>query len=59
MAALSQERPPHTDKLVTALAAGSGPDVGRFKDWRLGEFVKLKAPEPLPTYIASGQGRPM
>lgn len=45
------------DKLVTALAAGSGPDAGRFKDWWLGEFVKLTALEPLANSIAKWAGR--
>jgi multiple sugar transport system substrate-binding protein len=45
------------DKLVTALGAGSGPDAGRFKDCWLGEFVKLNALEPLPTYIPKWPGR--
>jgi len=45
------------DKLVTALAAGSGPDAGRFKDWWLGEFVKLTALEPLANSIAKWVGR--
>ena len=42
---------------MTALAGCSGPDAGRFKDWWLGEFVKLNALEPLPTYIAKWPGR--
>jgi len=45
------------DKLVTALAAGSGPDAGRFKDWWLGEFVKGRALEPLAEHIAGWPGR--
>ena len=45
------------DKLVTALAAGSGPDAGRFKDWWLGEFVKLNALEPLTNSIGRWPGR--
>ncbi len=45
------------DKLVTALAAGSGPDAGRFKDWWLGEFVKLNALEPLANSIGRWPGR--
>ncbi len=45
------------DKLVTALAAGSGPDAGRFKDWWLGEFVKLNALEPLASSISKWPGR--
>ena len=45
------------DKLVTALAAGSGPDAGRFKDWWLGEFVKLNALEPLANSISKWSGR--
>lgn len=45
------------DKLVTALAAGAGPDAGRFKDWWLGEFVKLGALESLANDIAKWPGR--
>jgi multiple sugar transport system substrate-binding protein len=45
------------DKLITALAAGAGPDAGRFKDWWLGEFVKLNALEPLATPISKWPGR--
>jgi len=45
------------DKVVTALAAGSGPDAGRFKDWWLGEFVKLNALEPLTPLIGKWPGR--
>jgi multiple sugar transport system substrate-binding protein len=42
---------------VTALAAGAGPDASRFKDWWLGEFVNLKAVEPLTNFIAKWPGR--
>ena len=45
------------DKLVTALAAGAGPDAGRFKDWWLGEFVKLNALEPLTSSVGRWPGR--
>ena len=45
------------DKLVTALAGGAGPDAGRFKDWWLGEFVKLNGLEPLANSIAKWPGR--
>jgi len=45
------------DKLITALAAGSGPDAGRFKDWWLGEFAKLNALEPLTNSISKWPGR--
>jgi len=45
------------DKLVTALAAGAGPDAGRFKDWWLGEFVKLNALESLASSVGRWPGR--
>jgi multiple sugar transport system substrate-binding protein len=45
------------DKLVTALAGGAGPDASRFKEWWLGEFVKLNALEPLTNFISKWPGR--
>ncbi len=45
------------DKLVTALAGGAGPDAGRFKDWWLGEFVKMNALASQASYIAKWPGR--
>ncbi|MDI3525119.1 MAG: multiple sugar transport system substrate-binding protein [Candidatus Atribacteria bacterium] len=45
------------DKLVTALSAGAGPDVARFKDWWLGEFHEAGLLEPLSEYIANWPGK--
>ncbi|BER92986.1 ABC transporter substrate-binding protein [Atrimonas thermophila] len=45
------------DKLVTALSAGAGPDVARFKDWWLGEFHEAGLLEPLSGYIANWPGK--
>lgn len=45
------------DKLVTALSAGAGPDVARFKDWWLGEFHEAGLLEPLSGYIENWSGK--
>jgi multiple sugar transport system substrate-binding protein len=39
------------DRLATALATNSGPDVARFKIWWLGEFENANLIEPLDSYI--------
>ncbi|QTL97313.1 extracellular solute-binding protein [Iocasia frigidifontis] len=41
------------DRLATALATNSGPDVARFKIWWLGEFEKAGLLEGLDNYINS------
>lgn len=45
------------DKLATAISAGVGPDVARFKDWWLGEFNDAELLEPLTKYINQWPGK--
>lgn len=45
------------DKLINGISAGAGPDISRFKDWWLGEFVDAGLVEPLSPYIAKWAGR--
>lgn len=47
----------YEDKMLNALASGSGPDAARFKDWWLGEFVKAKALVPLNKQIDAWKGK--
>jgi multiple sugar transport system substrate-binding protein len=44
------------NKLLTGLTAGDLPDVCRFKEWWMGEFVKAGALEPLDSFIKGWKG---
>ncbi len=44
------------NKLLTGLTAGDLPDVARFKDWWMPEFVKAGALEPIDAYIKNWKG---
>jgi multiple sugar transport system substrate-binding protein len=47
----------YEDKMLNALASGSGPDAARFKDEWLGQFVKAKAIAPLTKQINAWPGK--
>lgn len=46
----------YQDKLLSAIASGTGPDAGRFKDIWLGEFVEADAVAPLSDRIDGWDG---
>lgn len=46
----------YQDQLLSAIASGTGPDAGRFKDIWLGEFVDAGAVEPLSDRIDAWEG---
>lgn len=46
----------YQDQLLSAIASGTGPDAGRFKDIWLGEFVEAEAVVPLSDRIDAWDG---